>query len=321
MSKIIIFGAGNIGRSFIGQLFSRSGYEVVFIDVIEQLIAALNKRGWYNVVIKGSSKEEIIKVTNVRGVLASDKDKVIKEVSSADIISSCVGTSALPGVIPLIAEGLLERYRRDKNLALDIIIALNMRNAAEYFKVELSKILGTGYPLDNLVGLVETSIGKMVPIMTDKDIKEDALQIFAEPYNTLILDKKAFKNPIPNVTGLAPKDNMKAWVDRKLFIHNLGHAAAAYVGYLYNNNFVYLYEALSVKKIYNQTKKIMQQAAEILMKEYPDEFTKKDLRDHINDLLGRFMNKTLGDTIYRVGRDLLRKLEPEDRLVGAIKWV
>ncbi|MBM3713285.1 MAG: mannitol-1-phosphate 5-dehydrogenase, partial [Actinobacteria bacterium] len=177
----------------------------------------------------------------------------------------------------------------------------------------------TGYPLDKLVGLVETSIGKMVPIMTDKDIKEDILQIFAEPYNTLILDKKAFKNPIPDVTGLAPKDNMKAWVDRKLFIHNLGHAAAAYAGYLYNNNFMYLYEALSVKKIYNQTKQTMQQAADILMKEYPNEFTKKDLMDHINDLLERFMNKALGDTIYRVGRDLLRKLEPEDRLVGAIK--
>ncbi|MBM3707581.1 MAG: mannitol-1-phosphate 5-dehydrogenase [Actinobacteria bacterium] len=319
MNKIIIFGAGNIGRSFIGQLFSRSGYEVVFIDVVEKLIEALNKRGWYNIIIKGSSKEEIIKVTNVRGVLASDKDKVINEVNSADIISSCVGSNALPAVIPLIAEGLLERYKRDKNLALDIIIALNMRNAAEYFRVELLKILGTGYPLDKLVGLVETSIGKMVPIMTDKDIKEDILQIFAEPYNTLILDKKAFKNPIPDVTGLAPKDNMKAWVDRKLFIHNLGHAAAAYAGYLYNNNFMYLYEALSVKKIYNQTKQTMQQAADILMKEYPNEFTKKDLMDHINDLLERFMNKALGDTIYRVGRDLLRKLEPEDRLVGAIK--
>ena len=30
--KILIFGAGKIGRSFIGQLFSRAGYELVFID-------------------------------------------------------------------------------------------------------------------------------------------------------------------------------------------------------------------------------------------------------------------------------------------------
>jgi mannitol-1-phosphate 5-dehydrogenase len=159
----------------------------------------------------------------------------------------------------------------------------------------------------------------MVPIMSKKDMDEDILQIFAESYNNLILDKKAFKNPIPNVKGLSPKDNMKAWVDRKSFIHNLGHATISYLGYLYDKKFVYLYEALAVKELYSQTKETMMQASEILMKEYPGEFTKKDLEDHIDDLLKRFMNKALGDTIYRVGRDLLRKLGPEDRLVGTIK--
>ncbi|GAH49350.1 unnamed protein product, partial [marine sediment metagenome] len=194
-----------------------------------------------------------------------------------------------------------------------------MRDAAEYFEKEIVKIVGNDYPFKKLVGLVETSIGKMVPIMSKKDMDEDILQIFAESYNNLILDKKAFKNPIPNVKGLSPKDNMKAWVDRKSFIHNLGHAASSYLGYLYDKKFVYLYEALAVKELYSQTKETMMQASEILMKEYPGEFTKKDLEDHIDDLLKRFMNKALGDTIYRVGRDLLRKLGPEDRLVGTIK--
>ncbi|HAJ95602.1 MAG TPA: hypothetical protein DCP02_05135 [Actinobacteria bacterium] len=159
----------------------------------------------------------------------------------------------------------------------------------------------------------------MVPIMTKEDMEADILQIFAEPYNNLILDKKAFKNPIPDVKGLFPKDNMKAWVDRKLFIHNLGHAAISYLGYLHNRKFIYLYEALAVKKLYDRTRETMMQAAEILMKEYPGEFTKKDLEDHIDDLLKRFTNEALGDTIYRIGRDLIRKLGPEDRLVGAIK--
>ena len=318
MKKLVLFGAGNIGRSFIGQLFSRSGYEVVFVDIVEPIIEALNKRGSYNVIIKGD-KEEIIKVNHVRGVLASDKEKVAEEVSTADIIASCVGNNALPHIIPLIAKGLIKRDKRDKNLPLDIIIALNMRDAAEYFEKELSKIVGNDYPLNRLVGLIETSIGKMVPIMTKEDRETDILQIFAEPYNNLILDKKAFKNPIPDVKGLYPKDNMKAWVDRKLFIHNLGHAVISYLGYLYDRKFIYLHEALAVKELYDQTRETMMQAAEILMKEYPGEFTKKDLEDHIDDLLKRFMNKALGDTIYRVGRDLIRKLGPEDRLVGAIK--
>ncbi len=317
MKKLVLFGAGKIGRSFVGQLFSRSGYEVVFVDILEPVIEALNRRGFYNVIIKGD-REETINVTNVRGVLASDKEKVAEEVSTADIVATSVGNNALSHIIPLIAQGLIKRYSKDKNLPLDIIIAENMRDAAEYFEKEIVKIVGNDYPLKKLVGLVETSIGKMVPIMSKKDMDEDILQIFAESYNNLILDKKAFKNPIPNVKGLSPKDNMKAWVDRKSFIHNLGHATISYLGYLYDRKFVYLYEALAVKELYNQTKETMMQASEILMKEYPGEFTKKDLEDHIDDLLKRFMNKALGDTIYRVGRDLLRKLGPEDRLAGAI---
>ncbi len=318
MKKLVLFGAGNIGRSFIGQLFSGSGYEVVFVDIVEPIIDALNKRKSYNVIIK-TDMEEIISVDHVRGVLALDKEKVIEEINTADIIASCVGNNALPHIIPLIAKGLIKRYERDKNLPLDIILALNMRDAAEYFEKELSKIIGNDYPLNKIVGLVETSIGKMVPIMTKEDMEADILQIFAEPYNNLILDKKAFKNPIPDVKGLSPKDNMKAWVDRKLFIHNLGHAAITYLGHLYDRRFIYLHEALAVNKLYDQTRKTMVQAAEILMKEYPDEFTIRDLEVHIDDLLKRFRNKALGDTIYRVGRDLLRKLGPEDRLVGAIK--
>jgi len=112
---------------------------------------------------------------------------------------------------------------------------------------------------------------------------------------------------------------MKAWVDRKLFIHNLGHAAAAYLGFRHDPRFIYLYEALAVPEVYDYVKAAMLQSADILMKKYPGEFTSEELNEHINDLLIRFQNKALGDTIFRVGNDLTRKLGPEDRLAGAVK--
>lgn len=315
---IVIFGAGKIGRSFIGQLFSRGGYEVVFIDVFKPVIEALNKRRNYDVIIKSAS-DEIIQVTHVRGVLADDLHAVASEVASAGIVAVSVGLHGLKGIFPALAKGLIERYIINSRLPLDIIIAENMRDADAYFRAELSKFLPSDYPFKQLVGLVETSIGKMVPIMLKKDVEEDILQVFAEPYNTLILDKKAFKNPIPPVEGLAPKENMKAWVDRKLFIHNLGHAAAAYMGYLHNPGLVFLYEALAVQSVYDVVRNTMLQSAAILLKKYPDEFTPADLTAHIDDLLFRFRNKALGDTLFRVGCDLMRKLGPEDRLAGAIK--
>lgn len=317
MQKLVLFGAGKIGRSFIGQLFSRSGYEVVFIDIFEPVVNALNQRKSYKVVIK-AEKEEIIPVNNVRGVLGSETDKVIEEVATADILAVSVGQRGLPHILPNIAKGLLKRYENNPQKALDIIIAENMRNASEHFYNEILKNTGNNYPINQLVGLVETSIGKMVPIMTKKDMEKDILQVFAEPYNSLILDKKGFKNPIPDVEGLAPKENMKAWVDRKLFIHNLGHAATAYFGFRNNPTLTYIFEVLDDKDIKKFIKDTMRQAAEVLLLMYPDEFTMQMLEDHIDDLLARFQNKALGDTIFRVGCDLYRKLGKEDRLAAAV---
>ncbi len=317
-NKLVLFGAGKIGRSFIGQLFSRGGYEVVFIDVFQPVIDELNLRRNYNVVIKDDT-ETVINVQNVRGVYANDVEKVIHEIATARIVAISVGLNGLKSIISLIVYGLKERYEKSEASPLDIIIAENLRNAAEFMKQELQKYLPEGYPLEERVGLIETSIGKMVPIMLQKDVEKDILQVFAEPYNTLILDQLAFKNPIPDIEGLAPKENMKAWVDRKLFIHNLGHATTAYLGYLFNPEFIYLYEVLANKRIHAEVKNTMLQAANILLKKYPTEFTKNALTNHIEELLSRFQNKALGDTIFRIGSDLLRKLAAEDRLSGAIR--
>jgi len=316
--KIVIFGAGKIGRSFIGQLFSRGGYEVVFIDVYQPVIDELNRRRNYNVVIKGD-EESVITVQNVRGVFGGDAAKVASEITTARIVAVSVGLNGLKSIMPLLANGLVMRYETEKAFPLDIIIAENLRNAAEFMFQELKKLLPEGYPLEERVGLIETSIGKMVPITLKKDMNEDILQVFAEPYNTLILDKLAFKNPIPEIAGLAPKENMNVWVDRKLFIHNLGHATAAYLGNQAHPNAVFLYEVLADSQLKDTVRKTMLQAADILLKKYPDEFTLELLTEHIDDLLNRFQNKALGDTVFRVGCDLQRKLGAKDRLAGAIR--
>jgi mannitol-1-phosphate 5-dehydrogenase len=169
------------------------------------------------------------------------------------------------------------------------------------------------------VGLVETSIGKMAPIMSQKDVEEDPLQVFAESYNTLIVAKRGFKNQVPNVLNLEAKENIKAWVDQKLFIHLLGHATAAYLGFRKNPQAVYIYEVLDDPEIFEASRRTMLQSADILMALYPGEFIPSQLNIHIDDLLNRFRNRTLGDTVFRVGCDLYRKLGPGDRMVAPIK--
>jgi len=315
--KMLQFGAGNIGRSFIGQLFSRSGYEVVFVDINKELVKELNKKRVYKLVIKRNElPDEIILIENIRAIDSFDKEAVIREIVDADIIATAVGKHALPQIVPVIAQGFQLRYKKRGKNPLDIIIAENLRNAADYLRKELKNFLPEEYPFDKLVGLIESSIGKMVPLMKEEDKKRDLVWIYAEPYNTLIVDKKGFKNPLPQVRDLWAVENIKAYVDRKLFIHNLGHSISAYLGYQCNSEMTFIYEALEVPEIYKTVRECMKQSAVALNRTYPKDLTLQDLQNHIDDLLFRFQNKSLGDTIFRVGRDLYRKLDKNERLVG-----
>jgi mannitol-1-phosphate 5-dehydrogenase len=318
--KILVFGAGRIGRSFIGQLFSSAGYGVVFVDVDRQLVESLNDRKSYPVMIRDSKhpeEERTIPVTNIMALHSKEEEKIITHIKEADVLATSVGKNGLSGLTGILDKGIRARYSRYPGKPIDIILAENVRNAADFLLSALLKG-GAAYPVKDYVGLVETSIGKMVPIMTREQIAADPLAIYAEPYNTLILDGRAFKNPVPGVYGLSPKDDMKAWVDRKIFIHNLGHAALAYQANFHYPELVYTWEALEIPDLHDKIRETMIQSGVILQRMYPDEFDRGQLVGHTDDLLMRFANNALGDTIFRVGCDLPRKLGRDDRLLVPI---
>jgi mannitol-1-phosphate 5-dehydrogenase len=291
---------------------------VIFVDIDPIVIAAMNEKKSYRLVIKAEQEKEIL-VRNVRAVSCLDVNTVAEELSRVSIMAVCVGKNALEKIIPTIAKGLMLRYEKNPLLTIDVIIAENMRSAGDFLRKKLSACLPSTYPIDKLLGTVETSIGKMVPIMPQSEMEKDPLLVYAEQYNSLILDRKGFLGVIPNVDGLCPKENIKAWVDRKAFIHNMGHATVAYYGYFKHPKAKYIYEVLEDSQVYNFAREVMLQSAEILHVIYPSDFSFKDLENHIDDLLFRFQNRALQDTIFRVGQDLPRKLSVDDRFVGIIR--
>jgi len=317
--KLLQFGAGNIGRSFIGQLFSRGGYEVVFVDVNDRIVSELNRRGRYRVVIKRDDlPDEELDISGVRAVDGRDAAAVGREVADANYIATSVGQSALKTVLPLLAEALRNRYLKAGEPPVDIIIAENVRGGARLFRQELARRFPQPELFGRMVGLVETSIGKMVPIMPQEEVDRDPLLVFAEPYNTLVVDGKAFRSSPPPIEGVKLVDNITAYVDRKLFIHNLGHACCAYISYAHDPSVVTIADAVRTVEVRDATRRAMMQAAAALADAYPETFSLTDLEEHVTDLIRRFGNRALGDTIHRVGRDLYRKLHKEDRLVGAM---
>ncbi|MGB6918010.1 MAG: mannitol-1-phosphate 5-dehydrogenase, partial [Phycisphaerae bacterium] len=317
MKTLLHFGAGRIGRSLVGALFSRAGYEVLFVDAEARLIEALNARGEYLIRVKdtlppGAPAE--IRVRNVRGLAASDTEAVSAAVAEADLVSTAVGAAALPALFPVLSRGLRRRSR-----PVSIILCENLRHAARLVREGLEPLLPAGFDFERLVGLVETSIGKMVPIMPPEVSQHNPLEVWEEAYNQIIADRQGIRGERPAVEGLVLKSNFPAYVDRKLFIHNLGHAAAAYHGNLAGKETIW--ECVAEERIRAETRAAMGESAWALAREYPGEFTEADLAAHADDLLRRFANRLLGDTVYRVGADLWRKLGPDDRLMGAMRLV
>ena len=180
-------------------------------------------------------------------------------------------------------------------------------------------MLPESFNVDSRVGFVATSIGKMVPIMPAKVSANDPLEVWGEAYNQILADEKGFVSKIPEIEGLVLKKNFEAYVDRKLFIHNLGHAASAYFGFLSGKTFIW--ECMADNNIQKNVRLLMLEAGQALIKSYPTEFNKKNMEEHIEDLLRRFSNKMLGDTVFRVGRDLSRKLSADDRCIGALRLI
>ena len=317
MKTLLQFGAGRIGRSLIGALFSRAGHEVLFVDTDARLIETLNARGEYLIRVKDAlppGAPALLRVRNVRGLAASDTEAVSAAVAEADLIGTAVGAAALPALFRVLARGL--RRRRQP---VSILLCENLRHAARVVREGLRPLLPADFDFERLVGLVETSIGKMVPILPPEVSQRDPLEVWAEAYNEIIADRQGIRGEVPEVEGLVLKSNFAAYGDRKLFIHNLGHAAAAYHGHLAGKETIG--ECIADGRIRAETRAAMGESVWALAREYPGEFTEAALADHADDLLRRFENRVLGDTVFRVGADLLRKLGPDDRLVGAMRLV
>jgi len=315
-SKLVQFGAGAIGRSFIGQLFARGGYEVVFFDVNPDIVDALNERRSYRVEIRDTPPGSIL-VRGVRAVNGNDREAVIEEVRTARVAGTAVGAGALKYLYPTLAAGIA--VRREAGLPpLDVILCENLHDAASLVRQGLSTQLPPDFPLDEAVGLVETSIGKMVPMVPDELRRQDPLVVCAEAFNTLVVDGHGFKNAIPLVEGLSPQRNMPAYVDRKLYVHNLGHAAVAYHAARCYPEVRTIGEAIEIDSVRLLAGGAMRETAAALLRAYPGEWSPQELEDHVQDLLRRFANPALGDTVFRVGRDVPRKLNRHDRIIGAM---
>jgi len=317
VKTLLHFGAGRIGRSLVGRLFCEAGWRITFVDILPPLVEALSRRRSYRVRIKDAlprGAPDTAEVTGFDAMLSSEAARLAEAVRDADLISTAVGAANVPDVLAALAPGLA---RRDRGVS--ILFVENLRHAGRVAREALGRLLPEAPRVLERVGLVETTTHTMVPMMPPDVSRRDPLLIWCDAYSRILADRRGFLDPPADVPGLVLKDPFPPWMDRKLFIHNLGHAAAAYHGNLAGKETIW--ECVAEERLRAETRAAMGESAWALAREYPGEFTEADLAAHADDLLRRFANRLLGDTVYRVGADLWRKLGPDDRLMGAMRLV
>ncbi|SHO57101.1 mannitol-1-phosphate 5-dehydrogenase [Vibrio quintilis] len=309
MKNAVHFGAGNIGRGFIGKLLADASMEVIFADINAPLVDQLSHQQEYIVkVVDTECKTDI--VTHVTAV-RSDGDEVIDRITHTDLITTAVGPEILDKIAKTIATGLEKRFAQGNFKPLNIIACENMIRGTTHLKQEVYKCLDTAFHAraDAFIGFVDSAVDRIVP--PTGAANDDLLEVTVEGFSEWIVDENQFKGDVPDIEGMEKTDNLMAFIERKLFTLNTGHCMTAYLGKL--KGYMTIREAIADQEIYTQVRQAMFESGDVLIRRYG--FAPAFHAAYIEKILNRFANPYLIDEVNRVGRQPIRKLGRNDRLI------
>lgn len=309
MKKALHFGAGNIGRGFIGKIISEAGYEVIFADVNGEVIDQLNTDREYEVEVVGeNSKTDIVK--NVSGIMSNDPEKVREAGLTASLITTAVGPNVLKIISGSFADIIKARKEKGTEENLNIIACENMVKGTTFLKENIYEKLDTAEKeyADKYVGFPDSAVDRIVPPVNAKGKKPT--YVVVEEFYEWIVDGSLIKGEL-SLEGMIKTDNLMAYIERKLFTLNTGHAITAYIGKY--KKYKTIDESIKDTEIRGIVKGAMGESGEVLIKRYG--FDRETHFKYIDKIIKRFENIYLKDDVERVGRQPIRKLGKNERLI------
>ena len=311
VKKAVHFGAGNIGRGFVACFLHNSGYEVVFADVNDTLINLINDAPSYKVIEVGSEGTTENTITNYRAINSKTHEAdLIKEISTADVVTCSVGPNILRFIAPVIAKGIDLRPDEDP---LHVIACENAIGAtdtlAEFIKSEANTSPDRLETHHLRARYANSAIDRIVPAQDPNA----GLDVTLEKFFEWVVDKTPFEDVgIPSIEGINWVDNLAPFIERKLFTVNTGHATAAYHGY--NRRKRTVYDALQDKAIFAEVRGALEETKNLIVSKHGIDEDAQEA--YVNKILKRIGNPHLEDAVERVGRAPLRKLSRKERFIG-----
>ncbi|MBR4905036.1 MAG: mannitol-1-phosphate 5-dehydrogenase [Selenomonadaceae bacterium] len=308
MKKAVHFGAGNIGRGFIGLLLSQAGYHVAFVDVAAPLVDDINTLGKYNVQIFGEAEKTLVE--NVSAINSNENlDALLDAIVEADIVTTAIGPNILKFIAPNIAKGLTKRIATNKT-PLNIIACENMVGGSTVLKNFVYQNLADDVKpeVDRLIGFPDAAVDRIVPLQKN----DEKLLVKVEPYAEWDVDSTGVVGELPPIKGMTLVENLGAYIERKLFTVNTGHASIAYSAY--QKGYTDMSKAMQDEEIVAAARAVWAETSALLIDKY--KFAPAVHQKYVATTEARFKNPNLSDEVTRVARGPKRKLSASDRLVS-----
>ena len=300
--RAVHFGAGNIGRGFIGAVLQDAGYFVTFADVNKELIAKLRSSNGYSLFELGEAQKE----THYENfeVLDStvDESALIAAIGQADVITASVGANILAAIAPVISRGI---QSRSSDSPLVIMACENAINATD---ILWSKILETLERLPKSILFANTAVDRIVP-MQQADSEPD---VAAESFCEWVIDKSGLAGTDLKISAATMVDDLQPFIERKLYTVNTAHLAIAYLGQRHGHDTIA--ESLRDPIVRDVVARVMEETSMALATKH--DFDPNEHAKYVHRTLQRLANPSLDDQVERVGRQPLRKLSRCERLIG-----
>lgn len=303
--KAVHFGAGNIGRGFVGMLLHEAGFELVFADVADTLVEQLKNTEHYTVHAVGAGAFDYT-VDGYHAVnSASEPELLTEQVATADVVTTAVGPNILKFVAPAIVAGIAARDAQAPKVA--VMACENAINATSLLEEEIRKNY-KGADLSDRTIFANTAVDRIVPAQGS----HEGLDVTVEVFHEWAVDRTPFEGTEPTIPGVTWVDDLAPYIERKLYTLNTGHASTAWLGF--SSGISTIAEAITAPSVRERVEEILEETSALLVAKHG--FATETQQAYKEKILSRFENPSLPDTVERVGRGPLRKLSRHDRIVG-----
>ena len=312
----VIFGAGKIARGFVGHLLYLSGIDFVFVEKVDSLVDLINERGEYLVNILGDESKNTV-VKGAKALKFSQTEEISKAIAEADCIFNSVGGKNLGDIVPYLTKGIELRAKVNPK-PLNIITCENWKKPADILKDGIAATISADCKefFEENVGVTEAVIMRSAIESTPELLAKDPLVVNAQNFWKFPFDASRTKAPMPeNMICLEPIYEFTGFLERKFYTYNAANGTTSFVGALLG--YKYIADAASDERILKILDGVYTETATALSKKHNFPFDEQWAFTRTS--LNKLQDRNIVDYIERNTRDPMRKLGPDDRLVGSAR--